>query len=163
MKNIVLIGMMGCGKTTCGRLLSRRLGCELVDTDAVIVQREGRSVADIFSKEGEVYFRGLEENLAGELSRREDLVVSCGGGLPTVPTAMAALRETGTVFFLARNPEEIYDSESMEGRPLGSGGRGAFLKRFRQREPVYRENAHHIITDFSSPERTVERILEVLK
>ena len=50
MKNIILIGMMGCGKTTCGRLLARRLGRELVDTDALIVEREGRSIPDIFAQ-----------------------------------------------------------------------------------------------------------------
>lgn len=162
MKNIVLIGMMGCGKTTCARLLAKRLGRELADTDSLIEERTGRRIADIFAAEGEEYFRAREEEVARVLSRRENLIVSCGGGLPTRSTAMSPLRETGTVFFLDRDPREIYDSESMEGRPLGQGGREAFLERFRQREPVYRENAHHIITDFTSPEKTVERILEVL-
>ena len=97
MKNIILIGMMGCGKTTCGRLLARRLGRELVDTDALIVEREGRSIPDIFAQSGEDYFRAREVEAAGELARREGLIVACGGGLPLRPAAMDPLRETGTV------------------------------------------------------------------
>ena len=144
MKNIILIGMMGCGKTTCGRLLARHLGRELVDTDALIVEREGRSIPDIFAQSG------------------EGLIVACGGGLPMRPAAMDPLRETGTVIFLARDPGETYDAESMAGRPLAQDGRAAFLARFRQREPVYRAAAHHTVTNFSDPETTVQTILEVL-
>ena len=106
MKNIILIGMMGCGKTTCGRLLARRLGRELVDTDALIVEREGRSIPDIFAQSGEDYFRAREVEAAGELARQEGLIVACGGGLPLRPAAMDPLRETGTVSFLARDPGE---------------------------------------------------------
>lgn len=162
MKNIVLIGMMGSGKTTCGRLLADRLGWKLVDTDALIVEREGRSIPDIFARSGEDCFRALEESAARELARQENLVVACGGGLPLRTGAIGPLRESGTVFFLARDPGETYDSVSMAGRPLAQDGRGAFLERFRQREPVYRSWAHHVIDDFSSPEATLKQILEVL-
>ena len=70
MKNIILIGMMGCGKTTCGGLLSRRLDRELVDTDALIAAREGRSIPEIFAAQGEDRFRELERGVAEELARR---------------------------------------------------------------------------------------------
>ena len=66
------------------------------------------------------------------------------------------------MFFLCRDPGEIYDTVSMAGRPLGQGGRAAFLERFRQREGVYRACADHVITEFSSPEATAEAILEVV-
>ena len=82
MKNIVLIGMMGCGKSTVGQLLSQRLGCTLVDTDKLIEAREGMSVQDIFETMGEPYFRALEVGVAQALSLRSDLVIACGGGLP---------------------------------------------------------------------------------
>lgn len=163
MKNIVLIGMMGCGKTTCGGRLADRLGRELVDTDALIEAREGRAIPDIFARSGEDYFRALEESAARELSRRENLVVACGGGLPLRPAAMAPLRETGRVVFLARDPGETYDSVSMAGRPLAQDGRAAFIERFRRREPVYRASAHCVVEDFSSPEATLRQILEVLE
>ena len=80
MKNIILIGMMGCGKTTCGRLLARRLGRELVDTDALIVEREGRSIPDIFAQSGEDYFRAREVEAAGELARRRTAPAPCRHG-----------------------------------------------------------------------------------
>lgn len=162
MKNMILIGMMGCGKTTCGRLLSHRLGRELVDTDELIASREGRSIPEIFAREGEDYFRALERDVAGELSGRRDLVVSCGGGLPLAPGAMDPLRSTGFVVFLCRDPGETYDSVPMEGRPLAQGGRAAFLERFCAREPIYRACADLVIHDFTSPEATLQAILEGL-
>ena len=68
MNNIVLIGMMGCGKTTCANLLHQRLGRPVADTDALIVERQGRSISDIFAAEGEGYFRDLETAVAREMA-----------------------------------------------------------------------------------------------
>ncbi len=162
MKNIVLIGMMGCGKSTVGALLARRLGRELADTDVLIETREGRTIPELFAQRGERYFRDCERRVSQELAGQEGLVIACGGGLPLREDCIGPLRESGTVFFLYRDPEEIYDTVSMAGRPLGQGGRAAFLERFRQREPVYRARADHIITDFSSPEATADAIMEVM-
>ena len=145
MKNIVLIGMMGCGKTTVGRLLARRMGRELADTDALIEQRERRSISDIFAREGEAYFRALELELCRELSGREGLVIACGGGLPTQDEAIAALKGNGLVFWLDRDPGETYDGLDVSGRPLAQGGREAFLARYQQRTPVYRRWADHTV------------------
>ncbi len=162
MNNIVLIGMMGCGKTTCGQLLAHRLGRELVDTDALIVHREGRSIADIFATDGEARFRALEESAALALAGRRDLVIACGGGLPLRPGAMGPLKSSGRVVFLRRDPGETYDTVPMDARPLGQGGRDAFIARFRDREPVYQSYADLTVTDFSSPQATVNAILEGL-
>ena len=92
MKNIILIGMMGCGKTTCGRLLARRLGRELVDTDALIVEREGRSIPDIFAQSGEDYFRAREVEAAGELARREGILAGITSGAAVWAAAELARR-----------------------------------------------------------------------
>uniref|UniRef100_UPI002631D1A8 shikimate kinase n=1 Tax=uncultured Intestinimonas sp. TaxID=1689265 RepID=UPI002631D1A8 len=73
-KNIVLTGMMGCGKTTVGRLLSARLGRPLVDTDALIEEREGRSIPQIFAQSGEDWFRRAEQAAAEDVARRAGLV-----------------------------------------------------------------------------------------
>lgn len=162
-QNIILIGMMGSGKTTCGQLLAQRLGWELVDTDALIEEREGRTIPQIFAESGEGYFRDQELGVSEELARRERLVISCGGGLPMKPDCIGSLKYSGTVVFLNRDPGEIYDTVSMAGRPLAQDGREAFLERFRQREPVYRQWADIEITDFSSPEATIKAILEALQ
>ena len=92
-KNIVLIGMMGCGKSTAGELLARRLGRPLADTDAVIEQRQGRAIPEIFARDGEAGFRALELELCRELSGQGGLVIACGGGLPTREGAIAALKD----------------------------------------------------------------------
>lgn len=163
MNNIYLIGMMGCGKSTCGRLLARKLGRRLVDTDQLIVDRAGRSVSEIFAAEGEEAFRDLETLVCRECGKETDLVVATGGGLPLRAENRALLRESGTVVFLHRDPAEIYDSADMSGRPLGQQGREAFLGRFAERLPLYRACAHLEIQDFSTVEHTVAEILEKLE
>lgn len=159
MKNIVLVGMMGCGKTTCANLLSRKLGRRAVDTDELIVQREGRSISEIFAAEGEGYFRDLETSVAEELSKRDGLIIATGGGLPLRAENRALLRENGVVFWLKRDPASTFASERMEGRPLAQDGQEAFVARFLQRAPLYEAAADFVIEDFSSPEATVGDIL----
>ena len=163
MKNIYLIGMMGCGKSTCARGLARMLDRRMVDTDVLIVERAGKSINEIFAAEGEASFRELETQVCRELAAQQDLIVATGGGLPLRPENQALLRESGTVVFLHRDPAEIYDSADMSGRPLGQQGREAFLERFAQRLPSYRACAHLEITDFATVEGTVAEILTKLE
>ena len=162
-KNIVLIGMKGCGKSTVGTLLARALDRELVDTDHLIEEREGRSIPDIFAAEGEGYFRDRELEISQELAARSGLIVACGGGLPLRQDCMAALKGSGTVFFINRDPGVIYDTVSMKHRPLGQGEREDFLERFARREPVYRQWADYVIEGHSEAAEAAQRILEVLK
>ena len=147
MKNIILIGMMGCGKTTVGRLLAQALGRELVDTDEAIERREGRSISDIFAQEGEPYFRDLEAALCQELAQRDGLAVACGGGLPLRDACMEGLAPGGVVFWLDRD----------------QAGREAFLRRYEQRAPTYRRWADHIISQAASPEAAARSILQILQ
>jgi shikimate kinase len=142
--------MMGCGKTTVGRLLSQQMGRRFLDTDEEIQRREGRSVSDIFASEGEGYFRELEVRLCRELSHSAGLVIACGGGLPLQPQGIQALKESGVVFWLNRDPGETYDGLDTSGRPLAQAGREAFLARYEQRAPIYRECADHVVVA-SSP------------
>lgn len=163
MKSIVLTGMMGCGKTTCGRILAERLKRPFIDTDAVIVERAGMPIAEIFSTRGETAFRDLESELCRELAGCGDAVIATGGGIVLRPENVAALKQSGVVVFLNRSAGEIFDSTSMAGRPLGQDGREAFLRRFAQREPIYRSAADVEITDFSSADATAAEILKKLK
>lgn len=162
MSNIVLIGMMGCGKSTIGQLLAETLHLDFVDTDTLIEEEQGLTIPEIFAQYGEDYFRNYEVAVANKLSQREGLVIACGGGLPLRDDAIAPLKETGKILFLNRDCNEIYDSVSMAGRPLGQGGRRAFLERFAQREPIYRNCAHYEIAGVSTVEDAMKEILEVL-
>ena len=157
-KNIILIGMMGCGKTTVGGLLSRQLDLELADTDALIEQRQGRSIPDIFARDGEAAFRALELELCREIGGQEGLIVACGGGLPLQDGAIAPLKGSGPVFWLDRDPGETYDALDVSGRPLAQSGRAGFLRRYRDRAPVYRRWADHVIPCADGPQAAADLI-----
>jgi len=163
MRNLILIGMMGCGKTTVGTILAGRLKKTLVDTDKLIEAQEGLSISEIFELEGEAYFRALESGVAHAISLRRDLIIACGGGLPLQERAMAALKESGTVVWLDRDAGEIYDQGGLEDRPLAQEGREAFLRRSAERAPVYSKWADVTVQDFTSPVSTAARVLEAIQ
>ena len=151
-QNIVLIGMMGCGKTTVGRLLAQRFGWPLVDTDLLIEQRQGCAIRDIFRDFGEARFRELELELCRELSGQQRLIIACGGGLPLQEGAIAALKENGLVFWLDRDPGGTYDALDVSGRPLAQGGRDDFIQRYAVRAPIYRRWSDYHIRNPESPQ-----------
>lgn len=163
MKNIVLIGMMGAGKTTVGELLAQRLGKQLVDMDRLIEAREGMSITEIFDSQGEGYFRSMEAGMAQALSLREDLIVACGGGLPGQEGPMSALKQTGWVIYLDRDAGEIFDSEDLSDRPLAQEGREAFVALAEERRAVYDRWADATIHDFTSPISTAARVKEAVE
>ena len=99
-KRIFLIGMMGCGKSTLGPLLAKQFDLPFLDIDALIEQREGRSISQIFSEQGEFHFRQLEQQ---ELNGLPDVpqIVACGGGLPCFEDNLLRLKQKGLVIYLA--------------------------------------------------------------
>lgn len=105
--NIVLTGFMGTGKTTVGRLMAQQLNYEFIDTDHLIEERIGCTIAEFFREQGEAAFRKLEGDLAQELSKRRGLVISTGGRMMLDRANAAALCKTGRVFCLVATPEEI--------------------------------------------------------
>ena len=98
--NLVLIGMMGSGKTEIGRLLSSRLGWDHVDTDALVAEKGGVKISEIFKYEGEKCFRRLESKVLHGLGDPRTQVISTGGGIVTVPCNRRLLRNLGVVFYL---------------------------------------------------------------
>lgn len=121
--NIVLTGFMATGKTTIGRLLAGQLGYEFVDTDHLIEDRCGQTIAEIFREKGETVFRAMEADIARELGDKEGLVIATGGGLVLYPANVAALRSPGRIFCLLATPEAILDRVSRDAsvRPLLEG------------------------------------------
>ncbi|MDE5635144.1 MAG: shikimate kinase, partial [Muribaculaceae bacterium] len=96
MRPIYLIGYMGCGKTTLGRAVARRVSMPLIDLDEFIEQREGMTVRQIFEKHGEPYFRKAEHDSLLEVSRMDDVIVATGGGTPCQPGLLALMLGSGT-------------------------------------------------------------------
>lgn len=106
-QNIILTGFMGTGKTTVGRLLAAHLNMQFVDSDELIVERNGRSIADIFSQEGESFFRQLETQITQELAAQRGFVVATGGRLMLDPSNAEMLAATGPVYCLRADPADI--------------------------------------------------------
>ena len=146
---IALIGMPGCGKTTVGRQLARRLRCDFVDSDRMVEERIGCSIREFFEREGEDAFRGMEEKALAELmSNAKSAVLSTGGGAVLRSTNRASLRETARVVYLHALPDDIYRRLRHDNtRPLLQTGNP--LQRLRdmyaERDPLYRETAHFVI------------------
>ena len=117
--NLALIGFMGTGKTSVGRHVAEYLGFDFLDTDELIQARTGRSITDIFAKEGEPAFRELERQIVQELSAREKTAIATGGGLPTNAENLAALKSFALVVCLWASPEKIWERvRNQSHRPL---------------------------------------------
>ena len=167
-KNIILTGFMGSGKTSVGLRLSYRMRMPVEDTDKLIERREGCSVAEIFARKGEDYFRDRETELLGELQgRRQACIYSLGGGAPVRPENRELLRKLGKVLYLRATPETVY------GRLKGDDTRPLLqcpdpLSRIRrlmeERKEAYESAAHLVLdVDHMGIEEIVEKIAEEMR
>ena len=164
MRNIVLMGFMGAGKTTIGRKLAEALSCEFIDTDERIEKEQGRKISDIFAEDGEQAFRNMETDLLKRLQdSNEEFVLSIGGGMPVREENRALLRNIGTVVYLKTSKEEIIRRVSGDtNRPLLQGGalEEKVTSLMNAREGIYIETAHReILTDGKTPKELVKEII----
>ena len=113
-ENVILVGMPGSGKTTVGKLVAERLGREVVDLDAVVAERAGMSVPEIFAAQGEAVFRKMAADAAADFGKQKGLVIAGGGGIILTAVNRAALRQNGRVYCLERPLESL----STANRPL---------------------------------------------
>lgn len=119
MKNFILIGFMGSGKTVVGKRLAKRLGYTFIDTDILIEENTGKSISDIFSHDGEQSFRDTETQILTELSGLSEHVISTGGGIITKKENRERLKNIGFIIWLRASPETIFKRVSTENhRPL---------------------------------------------
>jgi len=117
--NIVLIGFMGCGKTTIGRKLAVRLGYQFIDTDHQIEREQNARVKEIFARFGEVHFRALETDLLKRLTKVNNTIVATGGGILTTAGNLDIIQRIGKSIYLEACVEEIYERISRnDKRPL---------------------------------------------
>src|SRR5688572_7520141 len=163
--NVILVGFMGAGKSVCGRMLARRLQRCFVETDDMIVSRDGRSIPEIFRQDGEDAFRKLEGDAVETLGLKTGDVIATGGGLPCRPGRMEALRALGTVVWLRGTlPGLLERAGRAGGRPMLGGRTPEQIETlYREREPYYAQ-AHVVVdTDGLTIDQVVARVLGLLR
>lgn len=163
--NLVMVGFMGSGKTTVGRRLSKRLGYSFFDTDQFIESEVGCSVPEIFSIQGEAYFRELESRVADHLHRLANTVIATGGGLLTTPGNLDRLRRAGPLIFLKVQYEDLLKRLGRDSRrPKIQGGslEETVTRLMDERLPVYEQSDLIVETKGKSINRVCGEILRNL-
>ncbi|MDD3150869.1 MAG: shikimate kinase [Candidatus Gastranaerophilales bacterium] len=165
MKNIVLIGLMGSGKTTIGKLLAQKLGLNFIDTDSIIEKEANKTINEIFENYGEELFRKLESNTIKEISKREEKVISTGGGIVENPENMQNLRKNGIIVYLEAGPKELYERiKGDNNRPLLKNNPKDTLKNlFEKRSPLYKQADIIVNTEHKESYEIINEIIEKYK
>ncbi|MEE3362704.1 MAG: shikimate kinase [Anaerovoracaceae bacterium] len=153
-KNIVIAGMPGSGKSSVGRAAAEMLGRSFIDTDDEIEKRTGRSPAMIITEDGEPAFRRIESEVLRECCRERGLVIATGGGAVTVPENIDYMRQNGDVVYLARDVSRL----ASKGRPL-SGGIEKRKELLKKRLPMYREASDLTVENNGSIESAAAEII----
>ena len=157
MKNIVLIGMPGCGKSTIGTLLAEKLGRTLADADEKIISLAGKSIPDIFAQDGEPTFRDWETKALTELGKQSGLVIATGGGCVTQKRNYPLLHQNGYLVWLERDCSVL----PTDGRPLSQAN--DLGKMYAARKPLYEAFADIRVENAGTPAETVQKILDALE
>lgn len=150
MLNIVLIGMPGCGKSTVGKILGKQLNREFIDTDILIVEHAGKSIAQIFADDGENVFRELESKVIAEVSKQSGKIIATGGGAILRNENRRALQQNSHIIYLQRDVEKLASND----RPL-SGDIHTREKLFAERELLYRQIADLIVDNNGNIDKTI--------
>jgi shikimate dehydrogenase len=153
--NIILVGMPGCGKSTVASIIAEATGRELIDTDALIVKAEGRSIPDIFAKDGEDYFRACEHRAAQDAGKRSGCVIATGGGIVTRTENLDALRQNGKIFFIERDISLL----SRFGRPLSQGT--DLNSMYEKRLPLYKQFADFTVGNNGAVSVCADEIISI--
>ncbi len=170
--NIFLIGFMGVGKSTMGRMLAEKLSYEFIDMDQVIEKQQGKSITEIFEENGEMHFRTLESKALLTLSEGFGKVVACGGGAVIKAGNREVLKKSVCTVFLKADLNTLFDRIKQDKtRPLlgleidnEEQRQERFKERYESRESAYKEVACiHVATDNKTKEEIVDTIIEKYK
>jgi shikimate kinase len=160
--NIALIGFMGTGKTSVGRIVAEQLHFDYLDTDELIQTATGKTISDIFKNEGEKKFRELEEKIVGEISTRTKTVIATGGGLPVNPKNLAGLKTHALVVSLWSSPEKIWERVRHQShRPLlhDENPLAKIRELLTAREPFYKQADVLLNTELRSVREVAQQVV----
>lgn len=166
MKNIVLVGFMGTGKTAVGKILAARLKKQRLCLDDMIEWKIGKPIVDIFEQDGEAFFRKVEKGIVKAASHDKDAVIDAGGGVVIDEENVKRLKAHGVVICLRARPEVIYErTKGLLHRPLLNTPNPVENIRvlLDQREQYYNRADYTIDTSELSPDEVVERIIDILE
>lgn len=166
MNNIYLTGFMSSGKTTVSKLLSETLNKPLYDTDNLIINKTNLTINDIFLKFGEEYFRELETEILEEVSKKENAIISTGGGIILRDRNRQIMHETGKIIYLNAEFSVIEErlENSRKSRPLLMEETEKIRKRFDDRQPLYKDCDFEIkITKDMTPKKIADIIISYLE
>ena len=165
-KNIVLIGFMGTGKTSVGRLVAKKLGRDFIDVDERIEKEQNRKISEIFEKDGEAAFRRLEKAAISQVASSSNAVITTGGGAVLDADNVSALKQSGLLVCLSASPETIFERVKRSShRPLLKGNdRMAEIKKLLAvRKPFYEKADMKLETDGLSSEKVAQLLLKELE
>ncbi|MBE6072767.1 MAG: shikimate kinase [Clostridium butyricum] len=159
-KNIVLIGMPGCGKTTIGRILARELSMEFYDMDDYIEKKTKQKISELFEK-GEEYFRNIESSICEELAKKESSIISTGGGVIKRKENIDFLKKNGVIIFIDRPVDNIIGDVDISRRPLLKEGKEKVLKLYEERYLLYKKYSDKIVMNNSDIYVTKDSIIDI--
>ncbi|MBE5775125.1 MAG: shikimate kinase [Clostridiales bacterium] len=162
--SIVLCGFMGCGKSSVGRALAEKLDFSFVDTDEMITEQAGRSVAQIFADCGESGFRDLEHEIIRRAAARRRCVISTGGGVMTFERNARLLAQHGLIVHISRSFEDCYEAVRMrKNRPIaGQKSREQLFALYESRLPAYEKYAAYTLINEGTMDETADRLVSWL-
>jgi len=157
-QNLVLTGFMTTGKTTVGQLVAQMTGWRFIDADALIVERAGMSIPELFAAQGEAAFRRLEAEVCRELAAGQRQVIATGGGMLIDADNRRVMQEAGLVVCLTASPEAIRTRISGDAtRPLAAGWESLLAAR----QPIYESFAHRIDTSNRTPHEVAQEVMKI--
>ena len=165
-KNIVITGFMGTGKSVVAKELARKLKMEFIDTDRIIEERQGTSIADIFTRYGEKYFRAQENKLVKELSQKENIVIATGGGTLLSSDNARILSQRGQIICLYADSQTVYNRVVRKNnRPLlkGENVSSEINRLLEERKKIYDNIKWKIDTTNLNIQEVTNKIITLLK
>jgi shikimate kinase len=166
MKNLALLGFMGSGKSTVGRLVAAELKFQFIDLDRMIEEQEGISISEIFEQRGEASFRDLESKLLQEISKKKDLVLATGGGVVLCQANVDLLNKTSVLIYLHVDVETaVARTKGHSHRPLLMEGdfRSRVEKLLQERQSLYDKIPHSVETVARSPLEVAHAVIRIYR
>ena len=160
-KNIILIGMPGCGKTTIGSILAKQLKIEFIDMDEYIQNTTSKTVGELFET-GEEYFRDIETKACIELAKKKNILISTGGGVVKRSENIGILKKDSIIIFIDRPVEKILKDVDVSKRPLLKDGKEKIINLYKERCELYKKAADKVVLNDKNINEVIEKLHELL-